>query len=111
VPEVLDLQLIRVHVVELDSVHSPVASKLDHRHDAMPGIVEEERAVAPDRLELVTLGQGGPAVELSEDVARKAHRAGEDPVGAARPDELLPVHPLRLAGKQTASPDPLPTHL
>ena len=34
----------------------------------MPWIVEEERPIASDRLELVTLGKGRPAVELGDDV-------------------------------------------
>src|SRR5439155_25261980 len=33
----------------------------------------------------------------------EAHRAVEDPVGAARADELLPVHQLGLTGEQTGS--------
>src|SRR5262245_46826145 len=71
----------------------------------MPWIVEKERPLAPDRLELVSLGKSRSAVELREDVARKAHRAREDPVGAGRADELLPVHLLGLTGQQPRSTD------
>jgi hypothetical protein len=56
VAEVLDLQPIRVGVLDLDPLESAVASQLDHRLDAMPWIVDEERPVTADRLELVTFG-------------------------------------------------------
>ena len=72
---------------------------------AVPRIVEEERPVAADRLELVAFGKSRPAVELGEDVTREAHRAREDPVGSARADELLPVHALGLTAEQTRSTD------
>src|SRR5207249_7271511 len=101
VAEVLELEPIRVDRLDLDPLHPGVATKLDHRLDAVPWIVEEERPIAPDRLELVTFGQGRPAVELGEDVAGEPHRACEDPVGAARADELLTVHLLGLTGEQT----------
>src|SRR5262245_52265785 len=92
-------------MLELDPLDSAVASELDHRLDAVPGIVEEERAVASDRLELVTLGKSRPAVELCDDVTGKAHRTGENPVGAAGADVLLPVHLVRLAREQAGAAD------
>ena len=50
-------------MLDLDPLHLAVAAKLDHRVAGVPGIVEEERPIAPDRLELVSLGERRPAVE------------------------------------------------
>src|SRR5438445_3081435 len=36
---------------DLDPLDLPVAAQLDHRSLAMPRVVDEERAVAPDRLD------------------------------------------------------------
>ena len=55
VAEVLGLEPIRVDVLELDPFDSIAAPQLDHRLEAMPRIVDEERAFGPDRFELVTL--------------------------------------------------------
>ena len=85
----------------LDPFDLPVAPQFDHGPLAMPRVVEEERAVAPDRLELVALRQGGTAVELGEDIAGEAHRAREDQIGSSRSDELPAVYLLRLAGEET----------
>ena len=67
VGQVFELEPVRVDE-ELDSFDLSVATQLDHRRSAVPGIVEEERSLAADRLELVTLGEAGTAVELGEDV-------------------------------------------
>src|SRR5439155_3338509 len=77
----------------------------DHRRPPVPRIVEEQRAFAADRFELVARRQRRAAVEEPEDVVGETHRAGEDPVGAARADQLLPEDQLRLAGKQPRAAD------
>ena len=48
----------------------------------MPRIVEEERALAADRLELVLVRQRGAAMEDREHVVGKAKRSREHPVRA-----------------------------
>src|SRR3954453_2225831 len=45
VAEVLELQAVRVHRLELDPLNSVFAPHLDHRLVAVPRIVEEERAL------------------------------------------------------------------
>src|SRR5438105_2577033 len=100
VAQVLELEAVRISGLELDALDAGVAPHLDDGLLRVPRVVEEERALRPDRLELVALGQSGSAVEEREDVAGEAHRAGEDPVGPARPDELLAVDELRLAGDE-----------
>ncbi len=69
----------------------------------MPWVVDEERGVAADRLELVTLRHRGAAVERRDDAARETERAGEHPVGPRRPEPRLAVHSLGLAPKEARS--------
>ena len=76
---------------------SSAAPELDHRLAAVPGVVEEERALAAHHLQLVPIGHGGAAVEMREHVARKAHRAGENPVRAGLAEIGLAVDALGLA--------------
>src|SRR5207237_9884447 len=83
----------------------PHALAPDPRRPPVPRSGEEERALAADRFELVARRQRRPAVEEPEDVIGETHRAGEDPVGAARADQLLPEDQLRLAGKQPRAAD------
>src|SRR5579864_9064114 len=66
VAEVLKLDPVRVDALELDALDAAVPPQLDHRVDAVPGIVEEERALAADRLELVAVRQRRAAVEGGE---------------------------------------------
>src|SRR3954465_3778475 len=75
VAQVLELQPVRVHVLELDLLDLSSPAQLDHRVQAVPGIVEEERALASDRLELVALRERGGAIEGGEHVAGKPQRA------------------------------------
>src|SRR3954447_13673693 len=56
VAHVLELELVRVRVVHLDPFGVVPASRLDARVVAVPRVVEEERALAADCLELVALG-------------------------------------------------------
>src|SRR6266511_2723583 len=72
VAQVLELEPVRVGDVELDSLGPAVSPHLDPRALAMPGIVEEQRPLAPDRLELVPLGERRPAVEQREYAVREA---------------------------------------
>ena len=55
----------------LDAV---VPTELDDGLVAMPRVVEEERPLAPDRLELVAFRQARAAVEEREHVSGKPHR-------------------------------------
>ena len=78
--------------LELDALDAAVAPQLDHRDDAVPRVVEEERALAADRLQLVPVRQRGAAVERRDHVVREAQQPAEDPVGAGRPVPRLAVH-------------------
>src|SRR5690348_3134946 len=82
IAHVLELEAIRVLRLELDALDGAVAAQLDHGVDAVPGVVEEERSLAADRLQLVPLRQRGAAVERRDDVVREAQQPGERPVGA-----------------------------
>src|SRR5262245_43666365 len=84
VAQVLELQTVRVDGLELDSLDAVVPAELNDGVDAVPGIVEEERAFAADRLEFVALGERGGAVEGGEHVPGKAQRSVEHPVRARR---------------------------
>src|SRR5213592_2175713 len=53
VAEVLELQPVRIDGLELDPLAAVVPAKLDDRVHAVPRVVEEERALAADHLELV----------------------------------------------------------
>ena len=66
----------------------------------MPGIVEEERALGADGLQLVALGERRAAVEEREHVAGKPHQARECPVRSGRADVRLAEDRLRLAAEQ-----------
>src|ERR1700693_5627732 len=59
VAHVLELEPVRVLSLELDAFHAALAPQLDHRIDAMPGVVEEERSFAADRLQLVPVRKCG----------------------------------------------------
>jgi hypothetical protein len=64
----------------------------------MPGIVEEQRALGADHLELVAIGHVDAAVEMRHDVAGEAHGPGEADVHAVPAGHLLARHLDRLAG-------------
>src|SRR5579862_7766715 len=55
VAEVLQLEPVRVRVRKLDPLDLVSAAQLDHRLRAVPRVVEEDRALAADRLELVAV--------------------------------------------------------
>jgi hypothetical protein len=88
-------------VLELDALDAAVTTHFDHGPVAVPRIVEEERALGPDSLELVTVRERGAAVERREHVTREAQRAGEDPIGARGPEPCLAPDALRLAAEQS----------
>src|SRR5262249_42190907 len=96
--EVLQLQPVRVGRLELDPLDPIVPPQLDHRHPAMPGIVEEERSFGTDHLQLVPVGKAGPAVELRDHVAGEAQQPRKAPARTGRANGLLPVEALRLPG-------------
>ena len=72
---------------------------------AVPRIVEEQRAFAADRLELVVVRQRGAAMEDREHVAGKAKRPGEHPVGARRAEPGFAEGVLRLAAEEARAGD------
>ena len=88
-------------MLELDPLDVPVPAQLDHRVQAVPGIVEEERALAADRLELVALRHRRAAVEERDHVAGEMKRAAEDPVGAGGTEPRFPIRPLGLAAEES----------
>src|SRR6185312_11510136 len=87
--QVLELEPVRVGVLELDAFHAAVPAHLDHRLVAVPWIVEEERPLAADRLQLVAVCERGTAIERREHVAWETQCAGEDPIGTRRPEPRL----------------------
>src|SRR5712664_70444 len=91
VAEVFDLEPVRVDQIELDPLDPSRTAKLDARHRAVPRIIEEQRALAADGLQLVALRHRGAAVEYGHHVARETEHPGEDPVGPRRPEPGLPV--------------------
>ncbi len=105
VAHVLELEPVGVLPRELDPLDAVAAAHLDHRHIAVPRIVQEERAFAADRLELVAVRHRGPAVEGREHVVREAQRPGEHPVGARRPEPGLAVDVLGLAAEEARAAD------
>ena len=104
-PEVFHLELVRIGRIHGDALDAVVPPELDHRVLAVPGIVEEERALGADRLELVAIGQARRAVEQREHVAREAQRAGEGPVRPGRPDIGAAEDALGLASEQARAAD------
>ena len=72
VAQVLELEPVGVDRLELDPLDAVVAAQLDHRLIAMPRVVEEQRPLGPDRLELVALRHTRPAVEERVDVPRRS---------------------------------------
>src|SRR5262249_44369843 len=100
VAEILELEPVRVEPLDLDPLDPAAAAQLDAGVEAVPRVVDEERALAPERLELVALAERRAAVEQPDDVAREAHRRREHPVGAGRPVPRLGRDALRLAGEQ-----------
>src|SRR5207247_4266626 len=103
--QVVQPEPVRIRALDLDPLHLGAAAQLDHRAPRVPGVVEEERALLADRLQLVALRQDEPAVELPEDVAGEAERRGELHVDAARAERLLAVDALGLAGQQPRAAD------
>ena len=69
---VLELQPVRVHRLELDSLGAVIPPHFEHRRPAVPGVVQEDRPLLADRLELVAHGQDEPAVDLGQDIARES---------------------------------------
>jgi xylose isomerase len=100
VAHVLELEAVRVGRLYRNLLHTAGRPELDHRPPAMPGIVEEERTLLADRLQLVALRENQARVELRQQVAREAHRSGEELVDAAFAEDLLAVDLLRPAPKQ-----------
>ncbi len=87
------------------------AAQLDQRLDAVPGVVEEQRALGADRLELVARRQVEAAVERGQHVAREAQHGGEAAVHAARGEHVLARDPLGLAGQQSRAADAVAAHV
>lgn len=97
VAQILELEPVGVDRVELDPLDAVVATQLDHGLIAMPWVIEEERSLGADGLELVAFRQTRPAVEERVDISCEAHRAREHPVRAARADVRLTEDRLGLA--------------
>src|SRR5438046_4630878 len=95
--EVLELEAIRVDSFNLDALDAVVAAQLDPGRDAVPRIVDEERSLAADRLELAATGEGGPTVENGDDAAAEAERPRGYPVRPAGTEPRLRVCGLRLS--------------
>src|SRR5262245_66544928 len=68
---VLELEPVRVGRLELDPLRSSVAPHFDHRRPPVPGIVEDDRALLADALELVWPRERRAAVEEPEDLPRE----------------------------------------
>src|SRR5437764_4291069 len=68
--------------------------------DAVPGIVEEQRALATDGLQLVARRERRATVEGGEDIAGESQRPREDPIGAGGPEPGVAPDALRFAPEQ-----------
>ncbi len=63
VSEIFELELVGVGGIELDPLDPALTAELYAGHFAVPRIIEEERALAADGLQLVALRHGGAGVE------------------------------------------------
>ncbi len=79
-----------------------VAAKLDHRVDAVPRVVEEERAFAADRLELVAAGHRRAAVEASRRRRRGSASSRRRP--SRCPTARTTPRPTRASGSPAEQP-------
>src|SRR5437868_688009 len=61
VADVLEFEPVGVHRIEIDPLNASLAPELDARRDAVPRVVEEDRALAADRFQLVALRHRGAA--------------------------------------------------
>src|SRR5258708_11965900 len=104
VTEVLELEPVGVDLLDLDPLDPAVATELDPRDQAMPRVVDEERSVAADHLELVTLRHRGAAVERRDHAARETERACVHPVVPRRGEPRLHAHPRRHARAKALFP-------
>src|SRR5260370_10721309 len=102
---VLGFQPVGVGYRDLDPLDAVLAAHLDHPNAAMPGIVEEQRALLAYDLELVAGRERQPRIEMPEDVVAKAHRRGERDVDTLAADHLLGADALGLAGDQPGATD------
>jgi len=105
VAEVLELEPVGVGQRDLDALDRSITADIDSRGDAVPWIVEKQRALAADHLELVADGHRGSAVEEADDVARKAEHAREDPIRTGRSEPRVAVHLFGLAAEETRPAD------
>src|SRR5207248_4804283 len=64
VREVLELELVAVRVLELDELHLAAKTELEPRLPDQPGIPDDDRALGADRLELASIREIEPAVEV-----------------------------------------------
>src|SRR5206468_1953231 len=91
--------------LELDPLHVAVAAELDHRHVAVPWVVEEDGALAAHGLELVAAGHRRATVEQGDHIAREAQHPAENPVGAGGAEPRLAVYLFRLAPEEARAAD------
>ena len=102
---VLELELVRVRAIDLDAIERAVgAAQLDQRLDAVPRVVQEQRALGADRLELVARRQVEAAVERGQHVAREAQHAGEAAVDAVAAEHLLAARRARARRASSRAP-------
>src|SRR3979490_1509950 len=80
VAEVFELEPVRVDRIERDPLDPSRAAELYPRHFAVPRIIEEQRPLAADGLQLVALGHRGTAVEHGHHTAQEPEHAGEDTI-------------------------------
>jgi hypothetical protein len=111
--EVLGLQAVRVHALELDPFRSlPGAAQLDHRREAVPRVAGEQRARRPHDLQLAPRRHVDAGVEVSQDAGVERHRAGECDVHLLATDRLCRGHAARLAtGEQPRRVDAVAAHV
>src|SRR5919201_1478044 len=91
--------------VELDPLEVAVPAQLDHGDTAAPRIVEEDRALLADHLQLVSLGQSETGVELRDHAVWEGQRASEHEIDPACTGHLLRGDALRLACQKPEAAD------
>ena len=108
--EIFHLELVRIGRLHGDPLDAAVPPELDHGVLAVPGIVEEERALRADRLELVAVRRHvaqSNSASTSPGKRSEPVKAQSVPVGPmyARPKTRLGLAPEQARAADAVAPD------
>ena len=103
--EVLELQPVRVRVLDLDHLDLAAARQPEPDAPAVPGVLDEDRALRADHLERVPPREIEPAVELGQHVGRVGERPADAEVHPARREHLSCDDALGLASEEARRRD------